>query len=103
MTPQAILMPDQGTTPIKRSMDKRIHGADEWSLLLAPSRAERVLSNALGKYRVRKGARGLESIVAQIEPRVVSRVRRRVAYAGEKSAPAKTFWTPVSTSAFHRK
>jgi len=40
---------------------------------------------------VRKGERGVERRVAQREPRVVSRVRKRVARAGEKRAPAKTF------------
>jgi len=41
---------------------------------------------------VRKGESGVERSVAQREPRVVSRVRKRVARAGEKRAPAKTFF-----------
>jgi len=40
---------------------------------------------------VRKGESGVERSVAQREPRVVSRVRKRVARAGERRAPAKTF------------
>jgi hypothetical protein len=41
---------------------------------------------------VRKGARGLDSKVAQIEPIVVSAVRSSVANAGENRAPARTFY-----------
>jgi hypothetical protein len=45
---------------------------------------------------VRKGARGLERRVAHIEPIVVNVVNRRVASAGWKSAPARTFCNSYS-------
>lgn len=98
-TPQAMLMPDQGTTPMRRRTERRTQ-ADERCFdgglvargdLLSPSRACLVRSRARGKKCVRKGARGVESMVAQSEPMVVRAVRRMVAYAGEKSAPARTF------------
>jgi len=41
---------------------------------------------------VREGESGVERSVAQMEPRVVRKVRKRVARAGEKRAPAKTFF-----------
>lgn len=56
-TPQAILIPDHGTTPIKRSIERRTHAADfdddlavEGSISLSafPLSAERVMSNARG-------------------------------------------------------
>lgn len=95
-------MPDQGTTPISRRMDKRIQGdvglaSESVSAFDAPpSSAERVRSKAFGKKWVRKGASGLERSVAQVDPMVVRRVRRRVAYAGENKAPARTFCWPQS-------
>ncbi len=51
VTPHAMLMPDQGTTPIRRRMERRIHG-DVWEACCSdfvPSRADRVRSRALGK------------------------------------------------------
>lgn len=87
-TPHAMLMPDHGTTPIKRSTDSRTQAGDlffDWSpdasisASEAPSRADRVMSSARGKKCVRKGARGVERSVAHAEPMVVSAVRRMVA------------------------
>ena len=48
-------------------------------------------ASAFGKKWVRKGERGAESKVAHNEPIVVRDVRRRVANAGGKRAPARTF------------
>lgn len=56
-----------------------------------PSRAERVISRALGIILEKKGDMGLERRVAQMDPHMVRKVRRRVAKTGEKSAPASTF------------
>jgi len=52
---------------------------------------------------VRKGESGVERSVAQREPRVVSRVRKRVARAGEKRAPAKTFFRKCEHDRRRRK
>lgn len=99
-TPHAILIPDHGTTPIRRRTERRTHaedrGFDEFpnssrSESESPSRALRVMSNARGKKWVKNGANGVDSIVAHAEPTIVSVVSRIVAYAGENSAPAKTF------------
>jgi hypothetical protein len=99
-TPQAMLIPDQGTTPMRRNTESRTH-ADDLGFELevdgaksdfeSPSRAFLVRSRARGKKWVRNGASGVASIVAHTEPRVVRVVRRMVAYAGENNAPAKTF------------
>ena len=59
--------------------------------MASPSRALRVNSSARGKKCVRKGARGVAKSVANVDPKVVSVVSRRVASAGEKRAPANTF------------
>ena len=99
-TPHAMLIPDQGTTPMRRSTDRRTHAEDRGFADLpdvsrsgseSPSRALRVMSKARGKKCVKKGERGVASNVAHAEPIMVRVVRRTVAYAGEKSAPAKTF------------
>jgi hypothetical protein len=56
-TPQAILIPDHGTTPIKRNIERRTHADDfvdgfavEGSISLSafPLSAERVMSKARG-------------------------------------------------------
>jgi len=90
-----MLIPDHGTTPISRSTDKRTQAGAlflaDVSNLASPSSALRVNSSARGKKCVRKGARGVDKIVANVDPMVVSAVSRRVASAGEKSAPANTF------------
>lgn len=92
-TPQAMLMPDHGTMPIKRSTDSRTH-ADDFgvSSLVAPSMAFRVMSKARGNIFTKNGANGAASRLAKIDPNVVSRVSKSVASAGENSAPARTFW-----------
>jgi hypothetical protein len=95
-TPQAILIPDQGTTPINLRMDKRTHGAVllcavEFDMESAPCRALRVAARALGNQADSNGAIGLESNEDMTEPMVVSNVSKTVAQAGWNRAPAKTF------------
>lgn len=92
-TPQAMLIPDHGTTPTRRRIERRTHGADDcdFSELEFPSIALRVKSRARGKILTRNGSRGAANKLAKIDPAVVRTVRRMVAKAGEKSAPARTF------------
>lgn len=94
-TPLAILMPDQGTTPTRRSTDKRTHAGDldltRVSSSASPSRAVRVMSRARGKKRDIRGASGVANNVARIEPIVVNIVSRRVANTGWNKTPARTF------------
>jgi hypothetical protein len=94
-TPLAMLMPDHGTTPIRRRTERRTHADDlvlsRASKPASPSKALRVKSRARGKKCVRNGARGFANSVAKMEPTIVNAVNSRVASAGEKSAPAKTF------------
>ena len=98
-TPQAIFIPDHGTTPIRRRTESRTQAEDRGLTELSrsrsesPSRALRVMSSALGKKCDRQGARGVANTVAQTEPTVVRAVRRMVANAGENSAPETTFYT----------
>jgi len=56
-----------------------------------PSRAERVMSRALGIILEKKGDMGLDNKVAHTDPSMVRKVRSRVANTGENNAPAKTF------------
>jgi hypothetical protein len=94
-TPQAMLRPDQGTTPMRRNTESRTHAWDfgfEDLFDASGSIAERVTANAFGKKCVRKGESGAESKAAHWEPRAVRVVRRRVASAGGKRAPARTFY-----------
>jgi hypothetical protein len=100
-TPQAMLIPDHGTTPIRRNTERRTQ-ADDFGFDLAskesgldcksPSMALRVISRARGKKCVRNGASGVDNRVAHAEPIVVSAERSIVANTGEKRAPARTFW-----------
>ena len=102
-----MLMPDHGITPIRRKIDRRTQGADfefesasvEFGFELElepPSRASLVIARARGKALLRNGANGAANKVAKIDPIVVNRVRRRVAYAGENNAPARTFYIKQS-------
>lgn len=92
-TPQAILMPDHGTMPIKRSTDSRTHAGDfGFSSFVAPSIAFRVMSKARGNILTKNGASGAANRLAKIEPTVVRRVSKSVANAGENNAPASTFY-----------
>jgi len=91
-TPHATLIPDHGTMPMRRRIDRRTHAEDlGFSSLVAPSIALRVMSNARGNILTKKGASGADRRLAKIEPTVVSAVSRSVANHGENSAPARTF------------
>lgn len=93
-TPQAILMPDHGTTPISRSTLSRAQGEDEDEVEVeaGPSSAERVREIAEGKKRVKRGVRGVARMVESTDPSVVSNVWRRVAGSGGRSVPVKMFY-----------
>jgi len=94
-TPQATLIPDQGTIPISRNTVKRTQMGDGALVLgLDPESASKALrAKARGRERkrVRKGESGVARTVARIDPKVVSTARNRVAKKGEKRAPARTF------------
>ena len=99
-TPHAMLMPDQGTTPMSRNTESLTQAGDfgrppefAESASDSPPRALRVMSSAFGNILARKGPRGAERSEAHIEPTVVSVVSRMVAYSGENSAPPRTFCT----------
>lgn len=85
-TPHAMLIPDQGTTPMRRNIDKRTQaddlGADPTDKSVSPSRAFRVISSARGKSRLRTGARGALRAVAITDPTVVNKVNNKVANRG---------------------
>ena len=85
-TPHAILIPDQGTTPMRRSIDKRTQAgdldADPAAKSVSPSKAFRVISKARGKKRLRVGARGALRAVAITDPTVVKNVNNKVANRG---------------------
>lgn len=85
-TPHAMLIPDQGTTPMRRSTDKRTQagdlGADPAAKSVSPSKAFRVISSARGKSRLRVGARGALRAVAITDPMVVKKVNSKVANRG---------------------
>ena len=93
-TPQATLIPDQGTIPTNRKTDNRTQVGDG-ALLLPRESASKILranANGRGRNRVRKGDRGAERSVARIDPTVVSTARSNVAKRGENRAPARTFF-----------
>lgn len=101
-TPQAMLMPDQGTTPIRRSTERRTQAEDRGLSFSSapegtgdasesPSSAWRVSSRAFGKKRVMRGPRGIARSVAHAEPTVVSAANKMVASPGENRAPPSTF------------
>lgn len=110
VNPHAILRPDQGTIPIRRSTDSLTHagvpdavavegaayldssiGSEDTLEADVPSNTDRVSSMGLGNKRVSIGARGAASNVEKIEPIVVRAVMTRVASSGWNSAPASTF------------
>ena len=81
-----MLIPDQGTTPTRRSIDKRTQagdfGADPTVKSVSPSKAFRVMSRARGKSLLRTGARGALRAVAITDPTVVKNVNSKVANKG---------------------
>jgi hypothetical protein len=93
-TPQATLIPDQGTIPINRKTVNRTQVGDG-ALVLSPESASKMLrtkANGRGRKCVIKGDRGAERNVARIDPTVVSTARSSVAKRGENRAPARTFF-----------
>lgn len=90
-TPQAMLIPDHGTTPMRRRIDSRTHAEELSAFESSPSSTDRVMANGLGMRRVRNGPRGAASALADSDPNVVSNVRRITASAGGNKAPASTF------------
>lgn len=97
-TPQAMLMPDQGTTPMSRRIDNRTHAAERSALASPPSRTTRVIARGRGKNCVRNGPRGAARQLADRDPTVVSNVRSMIESAGGKSAPASTFCVPWTSA-----
>lgn len=85
-TPQAMLIPDQGTTPTRRRTDSRAQVGDFEFFPVdksdSPSRAMRVICSARGNMRDRDGAKGTHKRVAKIEPSVVNAERSNVARTG---------------------
>jgi hypothetical protein len=93
-TPQATLIPDQGTIPTNRKTVNRTQVGDG-ALVLPLESASKMLrakANGRGRNRVIKGDRGAERSVARIDPTVVSTARSSVAKRGENRAPARTFF-----------
>jgi len=93
-TPQATLIPDQGTIPTNRKTVSRTQVGDG-ALVLPPesdSKMLRAKANGPGRKCVIRGDRGAERSVARIDPTVVSTARNSVAKRGENRAPARTFF-----------
>lgn len=82
-TPQAMLIPDHGTTPMRRRTERRTQAGDvdlpEISGSAEPDKALRVISSARGKRLVKKGPSGFESKEAHADPSMVRVVSRMVA------------------------
>ncbi|CAG8540551.1 11835_t:CDS:2 [Acaulospora colombiana] len=108
-TPEAILMPDQGTIPMRRRTERRAHGLEEVedgdlavddrreAVVLVdevPWRALRVRAMAEGKKRVMMGVSGVAKMVERTEPIVVNVVCKRVAQKGESNVPVNIFYSP---------
>ena len=93
-TPQATLIPDQGTIPTNRKTVNRTQVGDG-ALVLPSESASKMLrakANGRGRNRVIKGDSGAERSVAKTDPTVVSTARSSVAKRGENRAPASTFF-----------
>jgi hypothetical protein len=86
-TPQAMLIPDHGTTPMRRRTERRTQAGvvfgdsdlPEISGSAEPDKALRVISSARGKRLVKKGPSGFESREAHADPSMVRVVSRMVA------------------------
>jgi hypothetical protein len=94
-TPQATLIPDQGTIPTNRKTVNRTQVGDGDLVVLPPESASKMLrakANGRGRKCVKKGDSGAERSVARIDPTVVSTARSSVAKRGENRAPARTFF-----------
>ena len=94
-TPQAMLRPDHGTTPIKRRIDRRTQAGVLFCEVEleseSPCKAFLVTARARGNHWDNRGAIGRDRRDEKIEPIVVRSVRSRVAQAGWKRAPPRTF------------
>ena len=94
-TPHAMLRPDHGTTPIKRRTERRTQTGvlfcEVEFELESPCRTFLVTVRARGNHRDNIGAIGLDKREERIEPIAVRSVRSRVAQAGWKRAPLRTF------------
>ena len=100
-TPQAMLIPDHGTTPTSRRIDKRTHAEELSAFDSSPSSTERVMASGRGMRCVRNGASGADKALADSDPNVVSIVRSTTASAGGNSAPASTFYVTRVPSAMN--
>ena len=93
-TPQATLMPDQGTIPMRRRTVRRTQAGDldfVDTVVLSLSNALFARARGFGKKCVMNGAIGVARRVANIEPMVVRMESKMVAKIGENRAPARTF------------
>lgn len=98
-TPQAMLIPLQGTMPTRRMITRRTHvGVVGFRLSEelgeSPLRACRVKVRARGKKTERMEERGVARRVARRDPIVVRRVCRSVAWMGDIIVPTNTFYVP---------
>lgn len=101
VTPQAILIPDHGTIPTRRSIERRtqmgvigletplisgVEGEGPW-------RADFVRVRALGKKRTTRGPTGVARREERREPPVVMVAWRMVAGMGGRRIPVRMFCT----------
>ena len=99
VTPQAILMPDHGTTPTRRIIERRTQmGVIDLETPLisgmegeGPWRADFVRVRALGKKRTTRGPTGVARREERREPPVVMVAWRMVAGMGGSRIPVRMF------------
>lgn len=94
-TPEAILIPDHGTTPMSLNTDKRTQpgdfSLDEVVSVSPPSSAFRVSSRTFGMACDMKGAKGVANNDDITDPRAVREVISNVADTGDIRTPDNTF------------
>jgi hypothetical protein len=102
VTPLAILIPDHGTMPTRRIIERRtqtgVVGGLEEPLMSevegeGPWRAYFVRMRALGKMRMMRGPTGVARREERREPPAVTVVWRMVAGMGGSKNPVRTFCT----------
>jgi hypothetical protein len=99
VTPQAILMPDHGTRPTRRIIERRTQMGVlglETPLISGvegegPRRADFVRVRALGKKRTTRGLTGVARSEERREPPVVMVTWRMVAGMGGSKIPVRMF------------
>ncbi len=93
--PDAMLRPDQGTTPIRRRIERRAHGARACSGSSSSfeSNAVRVTSTARGRTPSIQGLRGREMSVEKRLPVAVRNVIIMVPFQPPQMPPAITLRT----------